>query len=612
MFTPEDRAAGMPEAEMQKALAAGCATDERWHMKRDGTRFWGSGQLTPLRNGRCHGFLKILRDRTQEREAEAKLRESELRFRTLAEGIPQLVWRAHGSGEWDWVSPQWTAYTGLPEARSRGFGWLDAVHPDDRGKTMAAWAEAEAKGKFSADYRVLHAADGDYRWFQSRAIAVRDATGRVLEWLATATDIDDQIRARDILARGHEEMEALVAARTADLAHALDALHAEVQERQNAEEALRQSQKMEAVGRLTGGIAHDFNNMLQGIAGSLETALRRMNDGRVSDAVRFLTMAGQTVHRAAGLTRRLLAFARRQRLQPTPVDPDGLIAGMADLIRRTVGPGIRVELNLRDGAWGVLCDLNELESTLLNLCINARDAMPDGGRLTIGTEDARLSAADVADQEDGQPGEYVTISVVDTGEGMSPEVLARVFEPFFTTKPLGQGTGLGLSQVYGFVRQSGGLVRLDSTPGRGTSVRLYLPRHERPAEEEQSPTPPPSETGDGEIVLLVDDEAGVREVAAELLRELGYRVLEAEDGPSALALLQDLARVDLLITDVGLPNGMNGRQVAEALRERWPALPVLFITGYAETALPPGTQVIGKPFQLTLLAQTVQAILAAA
>jgi PAS domain S-box-containing protein len=612
IFTPEDRANNVPRLEMQKALSTGRAIDERWHMKSDGTVFWGSGQMTLLCDGSLNGYLKILRDHTEQRLTAERLRTSEERFRTLAEGIPQLVWRARSSGVRTWGSPQWIAYSGLSEQDSLGLGWLNAVHPDDRAATMAAWGDAEALGSFAADYRVRRAADGMYRWFQSRATPVRDDAGRVVEWLGTTTDIDDQVRAREVLARGREELERLVAARTADLASALEALRAEAAGRGQAEEALRQSQKMEAIGRLTGGIAHDFNNMLQGIAGSVEIARRRINEKRIADALRFLDTTRAAVDRAASLTHRLLAFARRQRLDPKPVNPDSLIAGMAELIRRTMGPGIRVELNLRDGVWGVLCDPNELESALLNLCINARDAMPEGGKLSIATNDVHLCATDIAGQEEAVPGDFVAIAIADTGEGMSPGVMARVFEPFFTTKPLGQGTGLGLSQVYGFVRQSNGVIQIESAPGQGTTVRLSLPRHDNAeiaAAQTRQPAPEPAQTG--ETVLLVDDEDGVRQSAAEHLRELGYTVLEAEDGPAALRILDTTPRLDLLVTDVGLPNGMNGRQVSEAVRQRRPGLPVLFITGYAGSTLAPGTEIVRKPFDLDTFAQRIQSLLTA-
>ncbi len=383
--------------------------------------------------------------------------------------------------------------------------------------------------------------------------------------------------------------------------------------REDIEGVHRQSQKMEAVGQLTGGIAHDFNNMLQAIGGSLELARRRVEQGRAEEVVRYVEAARRTVERGAALTHRLLAFARRQALQPRAIEPDALVEGMAELIRRTVGPGVTVESRLRDGVWSVLCDPNQLENVLLNLAINARDAMPEGGRLTIGTEDVSLGEADIAGLEGARASDYVEIAVADTGMGMDEAIQAHAFEPFFTTKPLGQGTGLGLSQVYGFVRQSGGFVRLASAPGRGTTVRLYLPRHERAqGQQPQLPAAEPEGTGAGEAVLLVEDEAGVRELVAERLRELGYRVLEAADGPAALRLLRSGARVDVLVTDVGLPGGLNGRQVADVARERRPDLPVLFITGYAAVtlahgaALDPGMEMMTKPFALDALATRIR------
>ena len=387
-------------------------------------------------------------------------------------------------------------------------------------------------------------------------------------------------------------------------------------EQRQAEEALRQSQKMEAVGQLTGGIAHDFNNMLQAIGGGLELAQRRVEQGRAAEAARYVEGARTTVARAAALTHRLLAFSRRQALQPRTVEPDALIAGMAELVRQTAGPGIAVELRT-GGAWAVLCDPNQLENVLLNLAINARDAMPEGGRLTFSTRDVTLAPADVAGQDGVAAGDYVEIAVADTGAGMDEATRARAFEPFFTTKPIGQGTGLGLSQAYGFVRQSDGMVRLDSVPGQGTTVRLCLPRH-APSPQASAPPEPQGQAsgaGAGGVVLLVEDEREVRAVLGARLREGGHRVLEAADGPAALRLLHDGAPVDLLVTDVGLPGGLNGRQVADAARERRPGLPVLFVTGYAgsvlDSQLAPGMAVIGKPFSLDAMAAKVQAMLEA-
>jgi len=472
------------------------------------------------------------------------------------------------------VNPAWPALLGWSEAELVGRSYAEFVHPDDVKRSLT-WAAKLAGGEEVVDLENRYRCkDGSYRW---------------IAWAITADESAFHCIGRDVTD----------------------------QKRQAAavEEALRQSQKMEAVGQLTGGIAHDFNNMLQGIAGSLDMARRRMKQGRTAELDRYIESAGQTVERAATLTHRLLAFARRQALRSEPVEPNALIGGIEDLIRRTVGPAITVELRLDDDAWSVLSDSNQLENVLLNLAINARDAMPEGGKLTIGTARKALGAADVAGQEGAKPGDHMEIFVADTGMGMDEATRGRAFEPFFTTKPLGQGTGLGLSQLYGFVRQSSGVVRLDSAPGQGTTVRLYLPRHEHAREQDQPLVPgvEAEEAGRGEMVLLVEDEESVRTIAAEHLRELGYAVLEAENGPVASRLLRSGARVDLLVTDVGLPGGMNGRQVAEAARERRPGLPVLFITGYAGSALDgqlaPGMEVIGKPFALDTLAAKVRAML---
>ena len=595
LFTPQDRARQEDTREFELARTEGSAPNVRWHLRKNGARVFIEGTNTALWDscGRLQGFIKIGQDVTARRRVEEQLREGEQRQRALIEALPALVWRSADGGEWTWAGPQWVAYTGLPLEASRGLGWLDAVHPEDRQVARDAWAAAGLSGHFQVDHRIRNARSGRYAWFRTRAVPVRDESGRIVEWVGASTDIEDQVRALQVLARSREELEALVAARTTDL--------------MAAEESLRQVQKMEAVGQLTGGIAHDFNNMLQAVSGGLDMVRRRIADGRADEAGRYLDASREAVDRAAGLTRRLLAFARRQHLDRKPVDADALVAGMADMIRRTAGPGIRVELHLRDGVGRVLCDANELESALLNLCINARDAMPDGGQLAISTEAVELSAADIRGEE-ATPGRYVMLLVADTGTGMPPEVLARVFDPFFTTKPLGQGTGLGLSQVWGFVRQSGGLVRIESVPGQGTAARLFMPLHERAELPETPGAPSPPRAVSRATVLLVDDEDAARRPAVDRLRDLGYTVLEARDGPEALRVLAS-GRPDMLVTDVGLPNGMNGRQVAEAVRERLPGLPVLFVTGYAVASLPRGVEVIGKPYDLDTLARRVQAIL---
>jgi nitrogen-specific signal transduction histidine kinase/CheY-like chemotaxis protein len=396
-----------------------------------------------------------------------------------------------------------------------------------------------------------------------------------------------------------------------------------------AEETLHQVQKMEAVGQLTGGIAHDFNNMLQGISGSLDLMRTRIAEGRVGGLDRYIALAQDAAGRAAALTHRLLAFARRQTLDPKPTQVNRLVAGMEELIRRSVGPEITVETLLADDLCPTLCDPSQLENALLNLCINARDAMaqpspggsggeaarPDGGRLVIETASAWVGAQ-AAREWDITPGGYVAISVGDTGAGMTPDVVGRAFEPFFTTKPLGQGTGLGLSMVYGFARQSGGQVRISSTVGQGTTIRILLPQYQGEVQEgEQTPEPASARRLEGSgTVLVVDDEPAIRTLIAELLVEMGYSALEAGDGLSGLQILRSRAAIDLLITDVGLPGGMNGRQMVDAARDARPALKVLFITGHAESAtlgdsgLARGMHVLTKPFAMEALAAKINAV----
>jgi PAS domain S-box-containing protein len=403
-----------------------------------------------------------------------------------------------------------------------------------------------------------------------------------------------------------------------ELAEANARLVAEIQERERVENALRQSQKMEAVGQLTGGLAHDFNNLLAGISGSLELMQTRLNQGRTDELHRYMQAAAQSTSRAAALTHRLLAFSRRQTLDPKTVDGNRLVSSMEDLIRRTIGPAIHLEVVLSGGLWTILCDPNQLESALLNLAINARDAMPDGGRLTIETSNAWLDDAYTATQQDLRPGQYIAISVTDTGTGMSAPVMARAFDPFFTTKPIGQGTGLGLSMVYGFVKQSDGHIRIYSEINQGTTMRLYLPRHwsglKSDAPEELGNVADPVQTIGS--VLVVDDEAVVRMLVTDVLEDLGYVVAEAEDGREGLQILRGPARIDLLVTDVGLPGGMNGRQLADAARTMRPDLRVLFITGYAENAavgnghLDPGMEVMTKPFALEALAIKIRSMIA--
>jgi PAS domain S-box-containing protein len=391
----------------------------------------------------------------------------------------------------------------------------------------------------------------------------------------------------------------------------------DVTERKNLEEQLRQAQKMEAVGQLTGGLAHDFNNLLQGITGALDRVQAKIADRRFGEVDRFLNAAVESANRAAALTHRLLAFSRRQTLDPRPTDVNRLIGGMEELIRRTVGPGIAVEVVGAGGLWPTRIDAPQLESALLNLCINARDAMPDGGTLVIETANKWLDDR-AATERDLPAGQYVSVCVSDTGTGMTPAVVERAFDPFFTTKPLGHGTGLGLSMIYGFARQSGGQVRIYTEVGKGTTMCLYLPRHVGAADEAQAAVDEQvGDHGTGETILIVDDETTIRMLVTEVLTEGGYRVIEAADGPSALKLLDKHANIALVITDVGLPGGLNGRQLADAVRAQRAEQKILFITGYAENAaissghLGHGMEILTKPFAMTALAAKVRKMLEA-
>jgi PAS domain S-box-containing protein len=488
-----------------------------------------------------------------------------------------MLARADYGGGMSAVNPAWTRILGWSEQELLTNPYADIIDPENLPATTAALQEMQRTGQPTR--------------FENR-ILTRDKVWTPIGW--TVAPEPDGI---NFIAVGRDLTEDK--AREHQLAQ--------------AQEALRQSQKMEAVGQLTGGIAHDFNNLLAGISGSLELLAKRLSEGRLNGMERYIDAAQGSAQRAASLTQRLLAFSRRQTLDPKPTDVNRLIGGMEDLIRRTVGPDVDLEVVGAGGLWTTRIDPSQLENALLNLCINARDAMaPDGGRLTIETANKWLD--DRAGKErDLLPGQYVSLCVTDTGTGMTPEVQAQVFDPFFTTKPLGQGTGLGLSMIHGFVRQSGGQVRIYSELGKGTTMCLYLPRYtgdlDAVAEDALTPT---VHGGHGETVMVIDDEETVRMLVAEVLTDAGYHVLEAPDGPSGLEILRTETRIDLLITDVGLPGGMNGRQVADAAREVRPDLRVLFVTGYAENAavgnghLDPGMEVMTKPFVMAALGEKVR------
>ena len=571
-----------------------------------GPHVWTEEELETIREVTERSWAHVERVR-----AEAELRESEGRFRNIADNTPMMMWVTDPSGYCIYLNRTWYAFTGQSEAEAEGFGWLGATHPEDKARSEEIFLAANAARRpFTLEYR-LRRADGTYRWAIDAASPRFDSNGEYLGYVGSVIDIDERREVEDALRVTEAELRELNAtleARVEDRTHELQAAH----------ESLRQSQKMEAVGQLTGGIAHDFNNLLAGISGSLELLSKRLSEGRLNGMERYIDAAQGAAQRAASLTQRLLAFSRRQTLDPKPTDVNRLIHGMDDLIRRSIGPDVELEVVGAGGLWLTRVDQSQLENALLNLCINARDAMaPDGGRLTIETSNKWLDDRASRDR-DLPPGQYVSLCVTDTGVGMTPEIQAQVFDPFFTTKPMGQGTGLGLSMIHGFVRQSGGQVRIYSEVGKGTTMCLYLPRYlGEIGGGEEVLEQAVAEGGHGETVLIIDDEETVRMLVAEVLGEAGYRVIEAPDGPSGLDILRSDRRIDLLISDVGLPGGMNGRQVADAARETRPELKVLFITGYAENAavgnglLAPGMEVMTKPFAMADLAVKVHEMIEA-
>ncbi|MBD8573093.1 response regulator [Pseudomonas syringae] len=496
------------------------------------------------------------------------------------------------------------AHYGLDENATFDYeDWLASVYAADQPRMQSALQRSLDNGvDFIIEYRNLWP-DGSLNWVDVRARAIYGKNGQVIALVGVTSDISERKQAEAELRRLNETLEQQVEERTSQLQH--------------NEEVLRQSQKMEAVGQLTGGIAHDFNNMLTGIIGSLELMRRRIARGRVDDLDNLIDLGVTSANRAAALTHRLLAFSRRQSLDSRPVEMNHLVKAMDELILRSLSESIHLDMRLDADLWTAEADPNQLESALLNLVLNARDAMPGGGLLRVETRNERLERRFTDAHDNLLPGDYVLLSVSDTGCGMPESVVSRAFDPFFTTKPIGQGTGLGLSMIYGFSKQSRGHVLIDSEVGRGTTVKLYLPRHLGTQEEEQMTFQSNATFAKaGETVLIVEDDPAVRTLVSEVLSELGYAFIEAADGQSAVPLLQSATRIDLLISDVGLP-GMNGRQLAEIARQLRPGLKVLFITGYAEHAavradfLGSDMQMITKPFAFDHLTSKVREMIEA-
>ncbi len=546
-------------------------------------RLWTSEEL---------GFIREVGERTR---AVLERRRAERELRALAQSLERQVEERTAERDRVWansrdllavvghdgvfrrVNPAWRSILGHDPERVAGSHFIDYVWPGDVERTR----------------RALHQGIRcDLTGFENR-YCTRDGEARWISWHTSAEGDLVYAYGRDV---------------TAEKAQA-EALR-------QAQELLLQAQKMEAVGQLTGGIAHDFNNLLVGIIGGLDMLETRLAQGRTGELGRYLDAVRGAGQRAASLTHRLLAFSRRQTLDPRPVDLNRLVSGLEELLRRTVGPEIQVEVVCAADLWTTRADPHQLENALLNLCINARDAMPEGGRVRVETCNRELDR-EAAGGRGMPPGAYVAMCVSDTGTGMSQDTIARAFDPFFTTKPLGSGTGLGLSMIYGFAKQSGGQVRIHSVEGQGTTVCLYLPRHRGalPAAPPVQAAPAPVGARSGETIVLVDDEPTVRMLATEALEDRGYRIIAASSGAEALGVLHSDAHVDLLVSDVGLPGGINGRQLADAARLVRPGLKVLFITGYAQAGmaadgdLEPGMQVLTKPFPIQELATRVDQVI---
>ncbi|TCR96298.1 ATP-binding protein [Rhizobium sp. BK418] len=667
IFPPEDGAAALLATELADARSKGKGSGEGWRLQKDGGRIWAVGETTPILNDDGHiiGFVKILRDRTEQRETEIALRERTRALEILnragaalarendLEKVVQLVTDAgveltgaqFGAFFYNLVNSAGESYllytlSGVAREAFSKFPMprnTEVFAPRFLGQGVVRSDDITKDARYGKNAPHHGMPEGHLPVRSYLAVPVISRTGEVIGGLFfghSDVGVFDESSESGLAGLAGEAAVAM------DNARLFEAAQRELQERRRAEaalkdlntnlenmvkqktdeltrnaEALRQAQKMEAIGQLTGGVAHDFNNLLQIIVGNLDTLLRNLPE----ESGRFRRAASQAMtgaRRAAALTQRLLAFARRQPLDPKPIDANSLIRGMSEILHRTLGEIFQIEVVLAAGLWKTEADPNELESALLNLAINARDAMQDGGKLTIETFNAHLDEAYASMHAEVLPGQYIAISVSDTGTGMDSETLSHVFEPFFTTKDQGKGTGLGLSQVYGFVKQSSGHVKIYSEVGEGTTVKMYLPRLsvER-ADEEGTEAQALPEAAAGEVVLVLEDDPDVRSYSVESLRELGYHVLEAKDGPAALQTLLSHGKVDLIFSDVVLPGGMSGAEVVVKAREMIPTIKALFTTGYSRNAivhhgrLDKGVNLLTKPFSFEELAARVRDVL---
>jgi len=589
-FTPEDRAAELPRRALEIAVRTGRFESEGWRVRRDGGRFWALAVLDAIRDeqGELVAFAKVTRDMTEHRRQQSEFLESERRFRHLVQSVVDYaIFQLDTDGIVATWNPGAERIKGYAADEIIGQHFSRFYTEEDRaaGIPAKALATAAKEGRFEAEGRRVRK-DGTRFWASVVIDAIRDDAGALVGFAKVTRDISERVETQRIL--------------------------------RETQEQLAVSLRMEAVGQLSGGIAHDFNNLLMIIQGNVETAQRAaktLTGGNAGNIQRSLANAMRGVQRASALTHRLLAFSRRQALDPKVLDLNKYLAGVADFLQRALGETIELEVAGAPGLWPIEVDVAQLESSLVNLAVNARDAMPAGGRLTVDALNQLLDHDYARINPEAAPGQYVMICVSDTGHGMTNDVLNRAFEPFFTTKEIGHGTGLGLSQVYGFVKQSGGHIKVYSEPDQGTTVKMYFPRSGREAESSEEESGVPVSMSATETVLVVEDDQDLRAYLIEVLRELDYRAIAAQDAAAALGILEQRdMRVDLLLTDVVMP-GMNGRELANRARQLRPGLKVLFMSGYSRNAVvhqgrvDRGVHLIQKPVSLNDLAARIRDVL---
>jgi PAS domain S-box-containing protein len=586
-FTAEDQANGLPQRALASAAKEGMFETEGWRVRKDGTRFWALAVLNAMNDetGDLVGFVNITRDLTERQLAHQRLLEREQHYRRLIEAVVDYaVFQLDVDGNvisWNPGAERIKGYR-ADEIIGQHFSRFYTAEDRDAGAPERALRTAAQEGKYEAEGRRCRK---DGSMFEAFVVIdpIRDENDKLVGFAKITRDITERVEAHKALRASQEQ--------------------------------LAMSQKMEAVGQLSGGIAHDFNNLLMIVQGNLETVQRHIKDISNTNLHRAVNNALRGAQRAVALTSRLLAFSRRQAIDPKPLDVNKFLSGAVDFLQRSLGETIEVEAVGAGGLWQVEVDANHLETALVNLAINARDAMPSGGKLTLEAANVFLDEEYVRINPEVTPGQFVVICVSDTGHGMTPEVLSRAFEPFFTTKEIGQGTGLGLSQVYGFVKQSGGHIKIYSEEGQGTTVKIYLRRLAKRATDTDAEVVEPGGEGEqGEVILVVEDDSDLRAYIVDVLRELKYIVLSAADPETALAMLKQHDRVDLLLTDVVMP-GRNGRELAEAAKALRAHLRVLFMTGYSRNAvvhqgrLDEGVELLQKPISQAELATRVRDIL---